>query len=171
VIDPFHIFKYVTSMGQKMYHYQAPTGFPDQGKFWINTGALLNRMNFGMSIATGKIRGIKMDLLTLNNGHEPESSQQALRTYCEILLPARDIDETVKRLTPLLNDPEIKAKIGHAANENADTGRKTNKSVDEILADEPEIMRPSEPAMTKTESYQLAEIVGIIIGSPEFQRR
>jgi hypothetical protein len=45
-----------------MYYYQAPTGFPDKGAYWINAGSLLNRMNFGLALAEGQVPGVKVDL-------------------------------------------------------------------------------------------------------------
>ena len=49
-------------MGQKIYYYQAPTGFPDKAEYWVNTGALLNRMNFGLALATQRIPGVRVNL-------------------------------------------------------------------------------------------------------------
>ncbi len=69
-------------MGQKLYYYQAPTGFPDKGQYWINTGSLLNRMKFGLAFASQKIPGISFNLAALNNNHEPESAEDALKKYC-----------------------------------------------------------------------------------------
>jgi uncharacterized protein (DUF1800 family) len=48
ITTPYELYKWTDKMGQKLYCYQAPTGFPDKGQYWINTGALLNRMNFGL---------------------------------------------------------------------------------------------------------------------------
>jgi uncharacterized protein (DUF1800 family) len=73
VVAPYQVFTWSEKMGQKFYFYQAPTGFPDRASFWINTGSLLNRMNFGMAIAAQKIPGFKTNLLALNQNHEPES--------------------------------------------------------------------------------------------------
>ncbi|WP_204276968.1 DUF1800 family protein, partial [Escherichia coli] len=50
VQQPVQVFNWVNKMGQKIYYYQAPTGFPDRASYWINTGALLNRMNFGLAL-------------------------------------------------------------------------------------------------------------------------
>ena len=91
-------------MGEKIYNYQAPTGFPDKGQYWINTGSLLNRMNFGLAFAGGRIQGITLDLLSLNNHHEPESALAALGIYGKILVPLGDSTQMQKRLSPLLND-------------------------------------------------------------------
>lgn len=144
---PQPLSSWITRMGQKIYYYQAPTGFPDKANYWINTGSLLNRMNFGLALSTGKVKGTKLDLLELNNNHEPESAVEALEAYSKILLPERDVEKTIQRLTPLLNDPDLPEKIDKAAN-----------------ADSTRTMR------TKGE-YGLSQVVGIIIGSPEFQRR
>jgi uncharacterized protein (DUF1800 family) len=179
VTAPFALYQWITRMGQKMYNYSAPTGFPDRGPFWINSGSLLNRMNFGLALASGRIPGVKMNLLALNNNHEPESAQSALRTYSTLLLPERNVDETVKRLTPLLNDPELVKKIDAAAGQT--TAAKAAKSEEgEITMMEAENglkaiagrrAGNAAPSLAVGNNSVLAQVVGIIIGSPEFQRR
>ncbi|HVW59861.1 MAG TPA: DUF1800 domain-containing protein [Puia sp.] len=155
--QPFQLYSWVTRMGEKMYFYQAPTGFPDKGQFWINTGSLLNRMNFGLALATGRIPGITFDLAVLNNNHEPESAQAALVTYCRLIMPERDLDQTIQRLTPMLGDPGLQQKVNAAAATHND----------EMAMTEP---APA-PAPSPMTSATTAQVVGIIIGSPEFQRR
>ena len=98
---PYQLYNWITKMGQRIYYYQAPTGFPDKGQYWINTGSLLNRMNFGLALASGRIPGINVNLLALNKNHEPESAEAALKIYSKLLMPERNVDETIKRLTPL----------------------------------------------------------------------
>jgi len=142
--QPLPLFNWVTRMGEKKYYYQAPTGFPDRGTYWINTGSLLNRMNFGLALAAGRVAGVQIDLLALNNGHEPESAMAALTVYGRLLLPERDLAATEKRLTPLLADPGLAQKVNAAAGDGS--------------------------AMVQDRGM-LAQAVGIIIGSPEFQRR
>lgn len=159
VEQPQQLSNWITRMGQKVYHYLAPTGFPDKATFWINTGSLLNRMNFGLALSTGKIKGINVDLLGLNENHEPESAVEALRIYSEILLPERELEKTIQRLTPMLNDPDLPEKIDKAA---------ANHPVKEI--DNDSTMATTKRSHKK-EEYGLSQVIGIIIGSPEFQRR
>ncbi|MEO7991931.1 MAG: DUF1800 domain-containing protein, partial [Chryseolinea sp.] len=64
--QPYQLYTWITRMGEQKYFYQAPTGFPDKGQYWINTGSLLNRMNFGLALANGRVPGVKFDLLALN---------------------------------------------------------------------------------------------------------
>ncbi|MEJ7557371.1 MAG: DUF1800 domain-containing protein [Pedobacter sp.] len=153
ITQPYQLYNWINKMGQKMYYYQAPTGFPDRGQYWINTGALLNRMNFGLALAAQRIPGVKINLLALNNNHEPESSEAALSTYSTLIMPERDLSKTIERLKPLLNDPELTVKVAKAA--------------DKTIA--PQSMGNSTMATTNTN--MLAQVVGVIIGSPEFQRK
>ncbi len=164
VMQPFQVFNWCSKMGQRVYYYQAPTGFPDRANFWINSGALLNRMNFGLALATQKIPGVRVNLLVLNNNHEPESADEALRTFSKILLPQRDNEENIKRLTAMVRDANVEEKIAVAA------AKAKNNSVEEEEEEtRGEVTRDKEDV--KKEVTSMAQVVGIIIGSPEFQRK
>jgi len=177
VYQPYQLFTWINKMGQKIYYYQAPTGFPDRGQFWINTGSLLNRMNFGLAMASQRIPGIKVDLLALNQNHEPESSASALSKYIQLILPERDVQTTIKRLTPLLNDPNLGNKVEAAA-------AKTSTRAMVEMVDDTDMMAEKKQKLkgvnkqgaiavqtTNGNNTMLAQVVGVIIGSPEFQRR
>jgi uncharacterized protein (DUF1800 family) len=168
VIDePYPLYTWIMRMGEKKYYYQAPTGFPDKGAYWINSGSLLNRMNFGLALASGRIPGVRIDLVALNHGHEPESAQAALGTYAKIILPERNLDATIKRLTPMLTDPALAQKVDAASAQAAPAGQEG------VMQGESEGKRDRGPAMKAvgTGNPMLAQVVGIIIGSPEYQRR
>jgi hypothetical protein len=169
ITQPYQLYNWVSKMGQKMYYYQAPTGFPDKGQYWINTGSLLNRMNFGLALAGQRIPGIRFDLAGLNKNREPESAEAALATYSKLLLPERDLIETVKRLAPMLTAPELEKKVERAAAKEAPASLATEDS----MTDEADIMAPKVIAKPKAQidNRMLAQVVGVIIGSPEYQRR
>ena len=59
---PYPLYTWISKMGEKKYYYQAPTGFPDKATYWINAGSLLNRMNFGLALAEGKIDGVRLEV-------------------------------------------------------------------------------------------------------------
>ena len=52
----------LAQMGERMYNYQAPDGNPDVGPAWINSNALLMRLDFANRLATGKFPDVKMNL-------------------------------------------------------------------------------------------------------------
>lgn len=184
VFAPYQLYTWVTKMGQKLYYYQAPTGFPDNGQYWINTGSLLNRMNFGLALASQKIPGVKINLAKLNQNREPESAEAALLTYSKLIMPERNLDETLRRLTPMLNDPKLLNKVEEAA-QKASPAMEMNSMMNEdaVIMDENKIEKPaaksykngSKNKMANQNSngtnLMLAQVVGVIIGSPEFQRK
>ena len=165
-------------MGQKIYSYAAPTGFPDKASFWVNTGSLLNRMNFGLAIGAQRIPGVAVKLLALNNNHEPESVEDALKTYSAILLPGRNQTENINRLTNLVRDEALQSRLDKAlaSTQSASTTQEDMTGGAEMMGEEmaPKMGKGKEkkmPAMEAGVSGQVAHVVGIIIGSPEFQRK
>ena len=142
------LIQWSNQIGQPLYAYQSPTGYPDNQEFWTNGSALLNRMNFANSFAKEQIEGLGVELMALNDFHEPESDQEALKIYLELLLPTRDIEETASLLLPVLADPEFDEKL-KIKTESTSTSRDDQAG----------------------EEQDLAEVVGLILGSPEFQRQ
>ncbi|MCZ2299541.1 MAG: DUF1800 domain-containing protein [Chitinophagales bacterium] len=163
---PMALNNWITTMGQKIYFYQAPTGFPDNAAYWVNTGALLNRMNFGLAIAANKIAGVKVNLTELNQNKEPESAEKALEIYAKILLPERNITSTIKRVQPLLQEQNLIEKINKSTAKNEENN---NLSVDESTD---KYNHNSENNFSSFGSNPVfMQVVGVILGSPEFQRR
>ncbi len=185
---PRPVLEWVWQMGQPLYSYQAPTGYPDRADAWVNTGALLNRMNFGLQLATGRIAGLDIDLAALNDHREPASLQEALEVYVPLLMPERDSAETIRRLESVVHDPELATKIAQAAPADevtdpvfdgwdpmlASTGRgsedrpRRDQQGQQVLGRAGGRRPPSPP---EPDHSALAHVVGVILGSPEFQRR
>ncbi len=61
--DAVNAMPLVTAMrdlGMAPYQCQPPTGYADRADAWVNTGALLNRMNFSVALTNGRLPGVKM---------------------------------------------------------------------------------------------------------------
>jgi uncharacterized protein (DUF1800 family) len=176
--NAYQLNDWCTRMGQKIYSYGAPTGFPDKASFWVNTGSLLNRMNFGLAIAAQRIPGVSMNLLALNNNHEPESVEDALQTYSTILLPVKNQKENISRLTTLVRDEGLQDRLDKAlasAQSTATIEEDMTGGVDMMGEEKTPKMGKGNgkkmPAPAMAAAGQVAHVVGIIIGSPEFQRK
>jgi uncharacterized protein (DUF1800 family) len=186
ITDPYPLFNWMARMGEKIYYYQAPTGFPDRGQYWINTGSLLSRMDFSLALTTNQIAGTKVNLNTFTNRQDPKNAQLAIVTYSKLLLPEQNPDETIKQLTPLLADPTLAAKMNNtpkpatpapiAAAEKPTVGA----TGDMMLMSVPQDTKPKpapapDPAKVaaanKPNNNLQALVAGIILGSPGFQRR
>jgi uncharacterized protein (DUF1800 family) len=57
----------IAGMGQPLYQYLSPTGFPDTTNQWMSNGALLHRINFGIALAANRIPGTRIRLEAFNN--------------------------------------------------------------------------------------------------------
>src|SRR5580658_4740423 len=55
----------LNNMGMMPYGMMPPTGYSMKADVWVNSSALLARMNFALGLAAGKIRGVKVDALSL----------------------------------------------------------------------------------------------------------
>ncbi|WP_240755223.1 DUF1800 domain-containing protein [Pedobacter sp. SYP-B3415] len=169
VQQPYQLFSWITRMGERKYYYQAPTGFPDQAQYWINTGALLNRMNFGLALAAGKIPGIQIDLRKLNGNREPESVSNALALYAARILPERELTPIIKKLEPMLSQPDLLNKVeeasAKAASREAQGTMGTAMPINKVSSGKHRM------AAKAQSTDMLAQVVGVIIGSPEYQKR
>lgn len=47
----------IARLGQPLYGHRDPNGYPETGDAWINTGAILARINFGLAVAAGRLPG------------------------------------------------------------------------------------------------------------------
>jgi uncharacterized protein (DUF1800 family) len=179
--DPYPLFNWITRMGEKIYYYQAPTGFPDRGQYWINTGSLLSRMDFCLAFTSGQIAGVKVNLGPFNPVTDPQNTQAAIVTYSKLLLPGQNPDHTVQELSPLLNNPNLAAKVNDAprpaapaVSEKPTVGATGDMMLMSVPDNKPKPAAPELPkgiAATTPNNNMQALIAGIIIGSPEFQRR
>jgi uncharacterized protein (DUF1800 family) len=144
----------VARLGQGLYQHQAPNGWPETGDGWINTGAILNRINFGMALAAGSVPGVRLarwtPYATLNTLPREQQVDGVVRT-----LLGGDVSPDMRTILlsgehPLL--PQARAQ-------------------DTVTDSTDETMMPSRARAARREPQGLAQIIGLAIGSPEFQRR
>jgi uncharacterized protein (DUF1800 family) len=48
----------VAQLGQPIFGHQTPEGWPDRAEAWMNSGAILNRINFGLQMSSGRVPGV-----------------------------------------------------------------------------------------------------------------
>jgi hypothetical protein len=143
-------------------------------------------MNFGLAFATQKIPGVKINLAALNDNREPESAEAALQTYSRLLLPEREQQDNIRRLTAMVRDVNLEQKINEAAGKTPTPGAAAADIMqqDDMMDAVPRRKAKQEQraALSKknlpvTTLYvagnvnTVSQVAGIIIGSPEFQRK
>jgi uncharacterized protein (DUF1800 family) len=72
--------KQVSLLGEPLYEAEPPTGYPDVAEAWVNSGALLARMNFALGLAQNRFPGTRVDLAPLlkTAGSRPEQILERL---------------------------------------------------------------------------------------------
>ena len=65
VVNVAPLVQALRGLGQPLYGAQPPTGYGDTAEDWISTGALLNRMNFAVQLASNQLRGLRLNVRAL----------------------------------------------------------------------------------------------------------
>jgi len=61
VDNPLPLARELQKMGEPLYGSQPPTGYSDKAEAWENAGALMNRLNFALALASNKMPGVIVD--------------------------------------------------------------------------------------------------------------
>ncbi len=135
VTDSMPIARQLQNMGMPLFGAQPPTGYSMKADAWVNSSALLGRMNFVMALTSGKLKGVQVEA-------EPapvrsEDPQQTLIALENDLLAGDVSKQTHDVITARLQDAKI-----------------TRRKLDDPVR-----------------SPNISMIEGLLLGSPEFQRR
>jgi uncharacterized protein (DUF1800 family) len=60
VSDAMPLVRALQQLGMPLYQCQPPTGYKDTADAWTNAGGLVARMNLGLQISSGKMRGVSI---------------------------------------------------------------------------------------------------------------
>lgn len=122
VTDAFALANQVGQLGEPLYRKQEPTGYSNLNSEWVNSAALLARMNFALALAQNRVPGVKIDDAKFGNA---------------------DPSEIAKTLMFHDVSPQTRAALDKAIQEQA----------------------------AKTPAPVPAIVAGLVLGSPDFQRR
>jgi uncharacterized protein (DUF1800 family) len=99
--------QWVGRMGEPLFLCQTPNGYSDKAETWVNTGALLNRLNFALSFATDKVAGATVDLKSVLGADAAKDPNATLAQAIDDFLGNQIAEQTRTTLTARLNDPQI----------------------------------------------------------------
>ena len=97
--------QWISRMGEPLYGFQTPNGYSDAAESWVNTGALLERMNFGLALANNRIPGTRVSLSKLN-GDQAKVMDEYLKTLLAGEISSATRETLLKQLDPA--DPVTK---------------------------------------------------------------
>ncbi len=107
VDTPLPLVRWVGRIGEPLYQCQPPTGYSDKGETWVNTGALLNRLNFSLALSGNKVRGSRNDVAALLGADSTGDPKQALDRAVQVFLDGQMSANTSATIQKQLENPEI----------------------------------------------------------------
>jgi uncharacterized protein (DUF1800 family) len=153
VANPFPLVQVLGKMGEPLYQMQPPTGYSMRADYWINSDALLDRLNFALQLSSGQVGGVKFDATKL----------LSLGVLTEI--PSADIPSANSR-DPELRGADRAMSLLEWTLLQGDVSKQTQALLEQRLREQ----QATAPLM-KDPAKGLSAIAGILLGSPEFQRR
>ena len=97
----------VGKLGEPLYEAQPPTGYPDRAEAWVNTGALLGRMNFALGLAHNRFRGARVDVAGFLADADRSQPAQVLDRLLAVVLHGEASAQTRAVLAAQLESAEI----------------------------------------------------------------
>ncbi len=162
----------VALLGQPEFGRLTPDGWPDQAEAWMNTGAILNRINFGLLLASGRLPGAPFFNWpyadSLRRDPHPQQVDGVINTILggDVSQVTRDV--LMNGENPLLKKSQSDS-LANMADATASTsearprGRPGGRGGGGVLG-AGALARP-------VRLRGLQEIVGLALGAPEFQRK
>ncbi|HTA25682.1 MAG TPA: DUF1800 domain-containing protein [Terriglobales bacterium] len=143
VSDAVPLSRQLQNMGMPAYGAQPPTGYSMKASTWVNSSALLERMNFALALTAGKLRGVQVNSATMTSQNQAGESGTA-------------VDPSVT-----LADLEIDLLHGDVSTQTHDTiaARLQDPLISQRRLDDP------------SRAPNIAAIAGLLLGSPEFQKK
>jgi uncharacterized protein (DUF1800 family) len=173
-------------MGMPVYGAVPPTGYKWDASDWVSTGALVNRMNFALTLAANKLPGIaitwapRTDALVtkIDDGSATQTlAPSPVASSMPGPLPTPEAEE--QRLESLLVDGGVSPTTRAAVLDQFNTqSQATSQSQSQTALNQapPEPIPAAVKPMNATQAAAALEkqdqlLAGLLLGSPEFQRR
>ena len=100
----------LTKLGEPLYRKLEPTGYSMANAEWVNSGALLERMNFALALAHNRIPGVTLDL----SEWEISAPNEAV-AFARSLLERDLSPQTRSAVEKIGSDPQVRAQLASAA--------------------------------------------------------
>jgi uncharacterized protein (DUF1800 family) len=162
----------VARVGQPIYGHQAPNGWPESGAAWMNTGAILNRINLGLLLASGRFPGVSFSGLPWYDSLRNAPRQAQVEVVVATVLQGAASPETrsilVSGRNPLQGssaDSALRSLL--VAGDSSSPGMLPS----DRRGQAPRGGRGMALLARAPAPQGLGQVIGLALGSPEFQRR
>jgi len=181
----FH--QWIARMGQPLYGFQTPNGYSDVAEDWVNTGALLERINFALALASNRIPGTRADLSRFVGDMAKEKTvdkEKLLDRFVTLIaggeISAKTRESLLKQLNDQITVPTMPAvqtaslKIPqNPFEEGFQRGNLPGRGGAQQNPDSPSGQQRQQAANLNAAAIDnpVVKVAGLLLGSPEFQRQ
>jgi uncharacterized protein (DUF1800 family) len=165
----------VATLGQPVFGRETPDGWPETGDEWINTGAILNRINFGMAVAAGRVPGVSVRNWPAMQQLAAQPREAQVDGVVRELLGGEVSPET-RRVLLEGNNPLASREAG--ADDAMGAGARRRAAMGQPPPDLTGLDPQQQRAALAGRAFRdlpplqgLPQLVGLALGSAEFQRR
>ena len=155
------ILAMLNKLGEVPYGYQAPTGYPDTAEDWVNAGALLERLNFSVALASNRIPGTKADLKIF----EGKDKAAILDKTIAVVLAGDISPNTKQTLLKQIEQPLPEVKSPNEVEDELEmTNMRQPGQGGRGMNRQARLLAPSG-------NPEVFKVVSLVLGTPEFQRQ
>jgi uncharacterized protein (DUF1800 family) len=104
---PLALVQWTGRIGEPLYQCQPPTGYADKADAWVSTGALLNRLNYSLTLAGNRLPGVRTDVRELLGGGASGQPGAVLDQAIAVLLSGEASPQTRETLEKQMDDPRV----------------------------------------------------------------
>ena len=158
--------QWLQRMGEPLYGFITPNGYSDTAESWVNTGGLLERMNFALALASNRIPGTRVNLAKLsgNLGTSEADKTKLMDQFLNTILGGDISNATRETLLKQLDQPTVVSI--------PTPGQRPAERQDDMGQMEgPDQMPRQRPRVEATINDPVTKVVGLILGTPEFQHQ
>jgi len=150
----------LNKLGEVPYGYQAPTGYPDTAEDWVNTGALLERLNFAVAVASNRIPGTFVNLKPFESKDKSQVLDKAVATILDGEISPATKATLVKQIEQPL--PEVKP---------GEEMKDQEMDVPNMREGQQGRMNRQARLLAPSGNPEVFKVVSLVLGTPEFQRQ
>ena len=141
------VLDWISKMGQPIFGHITPEGFTEKSSEWLSTGSLLTRFNFANALAQNKIKGTTITAKSFLKDADLKNPTEVSALLTQTILRGEVSPESKTAFNKIAD--QAAAKLNAAPIADASTDTKT---------------------VPKSDGY-VAELLTLMLGSPEFQRK
>ena len=166
----------VARLGQPIFGRQTPDGWPDRGDAWMNTGAILNRINFGLALAAGQIPGAPLrnwpEFETLRAQPRAQQVDGVVKSMFGGQVSTETREVLMSGANPLASAAPAAADTTSMAGGRGGRGGGAGRNPGGLPPRLGGGRGGAIPGFGRPVNLQgLSQVVGLALGAPEFQRR